>query len=118
MCVLLAAFLVCAAVSIVLLRGRAEGAVGVYRDGELIYTINPNNGAAEYVVAGENGERNVISVNDNGKLKMSEANCHDGTCMRHGVLRSNDAIVCVPNRVVVEAIVKDEEIDAVVGKVS
>jgi len=111
--ILAAAFVLAALVTVFMSRTRPADAVGIYSDGELIYTIDPNVDG-EYEVL-DNGA-NIVTVRD-GRVYMSSADCPDGVCVRHGALRKNDAIVCVPNRVVVRA-VKDGGVDGVTGKSS
>lgn len=56
---------------------------------------------ATYEIKGENGELNVVCV-ENGEVYMQEANCRDGLCIRQGHMKNPaKTIVCLPNEVVV-----------------
>ena len=64
----------------------------------------------EFVVKGENGEKNVVVV-DKGLALMKSANCDDKLCVKKGgVEYIGESIVCLPNDVVVE-IVEDNSIE-------
>lgn len=59
----------------------------------------------------EYGHYNRVEIKD-GKVQMMEANCHNQLCVRQGVISSsNIPIVCLPNRVVVEIVDGEEEVD-------
>lgn len=46
--------------------------------------------------------KNIIEIKD-GKVKMIHADCPDGVCLRQGEIQfTNETIVCLPNRVVIE----------------
>ncbi|NLB29675.1 MAG: NusG domain II-containing protein [Clostridiales bacterium] len=112
---LAAVFALAASAAFFLSRSYPEGgAVGVYYNGEIIYTIYPEEDG-EYVVTGGDGGRNVVTVSG-GRVAMTEASCPDQVCVRHGALRENDAIICVPNGVVVRAIDGGGDVDAVAGR--
>lgn len=58
---------------------------------------------------------NNVSVKD-GKIYIVDASCPDKLCVRHGELHNKyDAIVCLPNKVVIEY-KNSTEIDAVAGR--
>ena len=110
---LAALFLIAVITTLVLYRRFPMDIVGVYCDGELMYLIDPNVDG-EYKV--NNLGINIVTV-QNGRIYISEADCPDGVCVRHGALRKNDAIICVPNKVVVRK-VKSGGVDGVTGKSS
>ena len=59
--------------------------------------------------------QNKITVKD-GEIFVAEADCSDKLCMRHGSLKNKyDAIVCLPNKVVMEYKDADDTI-AVTGR--
>ena len=65
-------------------------------DGRTVYTGSL---AEEGVV--EAGAGNRVAIRD-GAVFMEEADCPDGSCIRQGrISRSGQAVVCLPNRVVV-----------------
>ena len=59
--------------------------------------------------------KNTISVKD-GAISVKDADCPDGLCVRHGGLRNKyDAIVCLPNKMIIEYKNGGGDIDAVTG---
>ena len=60
-----------------------------------------------------NGGTNILVIKD-GKAYMKYASCPDGLCKRQGkISMSGERIVCLPNKVIIEAI-KESTLDAVV----
>ncbi len=58
---------------------------------------------------------NTVEVKDN-EIFITEASCPDRLCVRHGSLKNKyDAIVCLPNKVVIEY-KTSADIDAVAGR--
>ena len=91
-------------------------AIGIYQNGELIYTINPDTVTEIYeIVLEQDGDVNVIEVSSDG-ICMKEANCPDGTCVKRGALHEKATpIVCLPNKIVIKYIKASGEVDAVAG---
>ena len=68
----------------------------------------------EFLIKTNHGT-NKIQVLD-GKISVIDATCPDKLCVRHGELNNKfDAIVCLPNRVVIEY-KNEEDIDALTGR--
>ena len=64
----------------------------------------------EFVVKGENGEKNIVVVEE-GFAFVESANCDDELCVKKGRIEHvGESIVCIPNDVVVE-IVEDNSIE-------
>jgi len=64
----------------------------------------------EFVVKGENGEKNVVVV-EKGIAYIKSANCEDKLCVKKGGIEHvGESIVCLPNDVVVE-IAEDNSIE-------
>ncbi len=64
----------------------------------------------EFVVKGENGEKNIVVVEE-GFAFVESANCDDELCVKKGRIEYvGESIVCIPNDVVVE-IVEDNSIE-------
>lgn len=86
---------------------REDGAYAkVTVNGELVaeYSLFED---GEYVL---NGGTNILVIS-NGKASMKDASCPDGLCVKTGkISRSGERIVCLPNRVMVEIIGKDDGI--------
>lgn len=110
-----AAALVCAVFYFLAPKERGNEAA-VYKDGELLYTIDLATVTETYeITLGSEGELNVIEVSL-GSIRMKEANCPDGVCVKHGPLgEKTTPIVCLPNRVIIKYTKIDTEIDAVAG---
>ena len=94
-------------------RGAAPRAV-VRKDGEIAAELPLDEDA---VLRLEEGGQNVLRVSG-GAIRMEEADCPDGTCVRQGAIQSpGETIVCLPHRVTVTIVGNDEGtggVDAVV----
>ena len=60
-----------------------------------------------------NGGSNLVTVKD-GKIAVTEATCPDHYCMQRGYCNGGTAIVCLPNRLVIEFLA-EETVDGAVG---
>jgi len=88
--------------------------VGVYQDGELLYEIDLSQVAEPYELTVEyNGRKNIILVEHND-IKVVDADCPDHVCVDHGSLGDKTPIICLPNRLVIEWIETEGELDAVI----
>ncbi len=66
-----------------------------------------------YDIKTENGITNTLEIS-NGKAKMIYADCPDKICVNHkSISKNGEAIICLPNKVVVTVISDNEEIDGV-----
>ena len=102
--------LLCAAAAFLLPRG--GDAVGIWQDGELVYTIAPGQ-TGEYTLRYEAGET-IVHVGADG-IYVASADCKNQNCVRHGPLkRGGTPIVCLPERIVVRWM-EDDTLDAVTG---
>lgn len=64
------------------------------------------------LVVGEGGHTNTVVV-ENGEVYVSEASCPDHVCIYQGRIRyDNQAIICLPNRLIVTVSGADEGFDA------
>lgn len=90
--------------------GEEEGeavVVSAYGEPYGVYDLNVNQTVE--VVVGDNVNRFKI---EDGYVTMYEANCTDSVCILHGPMNSTyDAIVCLPNQVIVTIIKPEEEIE-------
>ena len=98
--------------------------VRIYKEGEIITTINllTVNQPYTYTVEGMVHTGGVSGLNiveiDHGRVRMQKADCPDGYCVRQGWINSGLVpVVCLPNRVVIafESGTDNTGIDAVVG---
>ena len=97
-----------------LLLPKSQGAlVGVYVDGELTKTL-PLDTDAHYTAQTKYG-RNEIIV-EGGAVYVSEADCPDKTCVKHGKLAQGGVpIICLPHRLELRLIDTPAQVDAVTG---
>lgn len=73
----------------------------ITRDGE-VYGTYPLSQDCRIEIADEDGTVTNILVIQDGKAKMSEADCKDKLCMHQKAISlQNENIVCLPNRIVV-----------------
>ena len=86
--------------------GTSGDKVKISTDGQ-IYGIYPLNEDCEIEVT-EDGHTNHITIKD-GQVSMSYSTCLNQVCVNTGAIsQAKDAIVCLPNRVVVEIISSGE----------
>ena len=86
--------------------GTAGDKVQISADGE-VYGIYPLDEDGE-IEATEDGHTNHITIKD-GQVSMSYSTCRNQVCVNTGAIsQAKDAIVCLPNRVVVEIISSGE----------
>lgn len=86
--------------------GTGGDKVKISTDGQ-VYGIYPLNEDCEIDVT-EDGHTNHITIKD-GQVSMSYSTCRNQVCVNTGAIsKAKDAIVCLPNRVVVEIISSEE----------
>lgn len=85
--------------------------VEVWSDGKLLYQLDLRVDR-QITVEGEKGT-NVITVQD-GKIAVTAADCPDHYCMDRGFCAGGSQIVCLPNRLVLRFVSK-QEIDGMTG---
>lgn len=100
----------CAFLAHYLLRNTGAGEVIVEVDGKLTGTYSLNEDQEIRINQGSN----ILEIK-NGRANMLEADCPDQLCVhQRAISASNENIICLPNRVVVEIRSKSEnQIDAV-----
>lgn len=84
----------------------------VYYDSEVIAEI-PLSGSGEYTFP---QVPDMVFTAEDGAVSVTESNCGDRTCVRTGkISRQGEAIICVPNKIVVEikGSAKESGVDAV-----
>ena len=102
---------VCLVLSIALLGGGDADFAQIYSDGELLYTLDLRIDQQKEVVS-EFGT-NVITVSG-GRIAVTHADCPDGYCMKRGFCSGGTEIVCLPNRLIIRFLGR-QEIDGAVG---
>lgn len=110
------AVVVAASAAALLLAPKEKGAIArVTQDGEVLYEIQLNEvpGPQTYHVNGENGAYNTVLVQQ-GHVRMMEASCPDQVCVNQGwISDSTLPIVCLPNKVIIEIVGEEGQLDAV-----
>jgi hypothetical protein len=82
--------------------------VEIYQNGALIYSL-PLDEDRSLRITSENGGYNVVTI-EQGKVWISEASCPDQVCVHHGpTYETNDPIVCLPNKLVVQVSLAHKE---------
>ncbi len=91
-------------------------AAEVYKDGELIKTIDLNGVDNDYeFTVGDENEYNIVRV-ENGRIRVMSASCPDKICVNQGYISDGLVpIVCLPNKVVIKIKGGEDEADASVG---
>ena len=92
-------FAVLAVIALLGRGGSGAPAAEVYSDGELIMTLDLSRDET-YTIRSQNGGSNTLEVRD-GCVYVTEADCPDGVCVRHGAAKAGSPIVCLPNRLVI-----------------
>ena len=110
------AVVVAASAAALLLAPKEKGAVArVTQNGEVLYEIQFNEvpGPQTYHVNGEDGAYNTVLVQQ-GHVRMMEASCPDQVCVNQGwISDSTLPIVCLPNKVIIEIVGEEGQLDAV-----
>ena len=92
---------------IVLAVGLWLGFLLLAKPGRIVEIIYNGNTLAEYKLGNHNsytfengkGGKNIIEINED--IHVSEANCPDGICTQKRIKNAGEAIVCVPNGLIV-----------------
>ena len=108
--------IICIITIIALNQPSAEWAL-VYQDGVLLDNINPVNLSIPGSFKVEhNSGINLILV-EQGRIRVSEANCPDGLCVRQGWIgKMAIPIVCLPHRLIIRLDGDNTlDIDAITG---
>ena len=109
---LAAVFAVCLGLGIwLMMPGQKAEQAEIYSGGKLIKTVSLAQDQ-EFTLETEFGT-NLVTVRD-GKIAVTEADCPDHYCMQRGFCDGGTAIVCLPNKLVIE-FVGEQEVDGAVG---
>ena len=102
--------------AVMLLRPKEEGVIArITQNGELVAEIDLSKltGPYTFPVDGEDGQWNSI-VAEPGRIRVLEATCPDQVCVNQGwISDSSLPIVCLPNKVIIEIVGGEGELDAV-----
>ncbi len=89
----------------------AGGQVEITANGEPYgtYSLSKN----QTIEIKQNGHINKITIKDN-TVQMSYSDCKNQVCVKDGrISRTNQSIVCLPNRIVIRITGGEEEYDAI-----
>ena len=85
--------------------------IEIISEGKVLYTLSL---AVDQVIVVTTGTgTNTVTIQD-GAVAVTEASCPDHYCMQRGFCRGGADIVCLPNRLVIRFLGK-QEIDGVAG---
>lgn len=80
-------------------------------DGQLYGTYNLDEN--QTIEVGQDGHLNKITIKD-ATVQMSYSDCKNQVCVKDGeISRTNQSIVCLPNKVMVEITGGEEDYDAI-----
>lgn len=112
-CILI--FVLGAAGCLFVLLSPAKNTVNIVRDGEVLYSFDLTKTDDTTFDIYYKDSKNTVEIKD-GKIRISEAECPDKTCVKSGWLSSSAMpIVCLPNHLVIEFANNNSEVDAVAG---
>ncbi len=110
--ILFAVALVCGGLTFWLFGGGEQAqSVEIWSQGKLVQTLPLSKDQTITIRSGEH--ENVITVRS-GAVAVTQANCPDGYCMQRGFCDRGAQIVCLPNRLVIKFVGK-QELDGTVG---
>ena len=96
---LLAVLLLCAGLSVWLLKPGKAASAQLLWDGQVIRTVDLSIDQT-FTVPAPGGGSNTISVRD-GKIAVTEATCPDHVCMSMGWRQGGAPIACLPNGLII-----------------
>ena len=83
----------------------------VYKNGELMYTIDLTDVDRPKEITIGDEEYNVILI-ENGRVRFKEANCKDDVCVKTGWLsKKGEMAVCIPHKTYIKISGTQDEID-------
>ena len=94
-----------------LLTGTTGQKVQIEVDGKpyAVYSLSEN----QTIEITEHGHTNKITIKD-GTVQMAYSDCKNQICVNDGqISKTNQSIVCLPNKVLVEITGGEEEVDAI-----
>ena len=114
--IILAAVLLISLITAFALRQKPANIARITLDGEVIEIIDLSAVSEPYSITVEcEAGTNVVSV-ENGRIRISEADCPDGACIRQGWIGGGSTpIVCLPHKLIIELDrTEAPELDAIV----
>ena len=87
--------------------------VEIVQDGSVIRRLDLSQAKDQTIEIQYDGRSNFIEI-ENGKIRVSKADCPDHTCVNMGWLDSSVPIVCLPNHLVIQFAGRQADTDALV----
>lgn len=91
----------------------------IVRDSKEIHRYRIDENYKKTIRIENEGEINTINIED-GKVSVTEANCHDELCVKsHKISRDGEMIVCLPHKLYVKieddsgGMVSDQDVDVI-----
>ena len=74
----------------------------IVQNNEVIYKLNLKTAKNQTMkIQDKNGRYNIIEISD-GRIRISDADCPDKTCVNTGFLSGDVPIVCLPHKLVIK----------------
>ncbi|MBP3674284.1 MAG: NusG domain II-containing protein [Oscillospiraceae bacterium] len=109
---LAALLIMCLGLSFLVSGGEPAARAEITSEGRVVQTVDLSIDQ-ELTIPYSGGGVNVVTVKD-GKIAVTYADCPDGYCVDRGYCNSGTQIVCLPHRLVIRFLGK-QEIDGIVG---
>lgn len=103
--------IVCAGLSIWLLRPTEAASVEVWAEGKLLRTLSLSEDTSFTIIS--DTSTNTIEVK-NGKIAVTSANCPDQYCVKRGWCSGGAQIVCLPHKLILK-FTEESTVDGVAG---
>ena len=117
-CLLCIIIIICSVIFFALNQSSAE-LVFIYQDGVLLKYYDLTNITEPILLTVESDSGVNLIIIEQWRVRISEANCPDGLCIRQGWVSSGLLpIVCLPHRLVISFdnnLDRDRDIDAITG---
>ena len=97
----------------------SDKSLEISQDGKVIMILPIDKDTSQQIKSPDGQYLNTFEIKDR-QVKMTQANCHDSTCIRTGTIsRVGETIVCLPHRLVLKIISSEnqrseDDIDAIV----
>lgn len=88
-------------VSLLLFRKSDSSYISIVQDNEIIYKFDLSATENQTIrIEDKNGGYNIVEISD-GRIRISDADCPDRTCVNTGFLSGDIPIVCLPHKLVI-----------------
>ncbi|MCM1133789.1 MAG: NusG domain II-containing protein [Ruminococcus flavefaciens] len=94
-------FIIALIASLVLFQDSDSQYVSIVQDNQVLYNISLDSDDRTIRIEDKDGGYNIVEISD-GKIRISEADCPDKTCVNTGFLSGDMPIVCLPHKLVIK----------------